>query len=938
MGGAVRCRRVRAARAGQVRPPAGGVQMARRKWRARFAMRAVATGVLLAAGAVMIGSSPSSAATPTISVDPTSPGRTFDGIGALSAGASSRLLIDYPPAQRSQILDYLFKPGYGAALQILKVEIGGDTNSTDGAEPSHMRSATDVDCSRGYEWWLMEQAKRRNPQIKLSALEWGTPGWIGAGARTVWTSQNIDYLLSWLQCAGEHGLHIDYLGGWNEAGYDAKWYVALRQALDQHGYSGIQLVAADSYDWTDVATSMQNDPDFKQAVAIVGEHYPCSATSCSTPDSVLATGKPVWASEQGSNSYDTGAPTVAKELNREYVDGQMTATINWSLEWSAYQGLPFGGNGLLLANTPWSGHYQVGKSIWAMAQTAQFTRPGWRYLDSGSTRIPGGSVVSLRDPASDAWSSIAETLDATAPQQVSFAVTGGLSTGAVHVWATDLASNDPSRWFVRQADVHPSGGEFTVTLQPGRVYSFTTTSGPGKGTATPPPFRAWKLPYGEGFDGAAGASPREFSDLQGAFETAPCEGRPGQCLQQVVTEQPVYWDFWYDHPATVVGDPEWRDYRVDVDARLQQPGYLEVDGRAVGSGDGLAGYHFRIDDQGRWSVYRRDDTGLNSNPIYETLASGTTTFGVDVWHHVGLTLQGNEITPTVDGQALTTVLDANYAAGQVGFEVAPWHRVQFDNLRVSALPANGAGPRLAGITPDPVTLAAPGDSVQIATAVTNPGPPSATAVSAQLQPPAGWSATPVTVPPAGLGGGQSAPVSWRLTSPASVTPGTYQARVTVTYDEGGLRWIATENVPVYLDVVPRDQMTATTTSAQSGYPASNAIDGKPSTLWHTSWSPRVYPPQSITLDLGGAYDVRGLQYLPRQDGNPNGDITAYKVLVSTDGTTFTEVAGGMWALDGTQKQADFTAAGVRYVRLEADDAGNGYVAAAEINVLGSPAA
>jgi hypothetical protein len=70
-------------------------------------------------------------------------GRVFDGLGAASAGASSRLLIDYPEPERSQILDYLFKPGYGAALQHLKVEIGADANSTDGSEPSHMRSPSD---------------------------------------------------------------------------------------------------------------------------------------------------------------------------------------------------------------------------------------------------------------------------------------------------------------------------------------------------------------------------------------------------------------------------------------------------------------------------------------------------------------------------------------------------------------------------------------------------------------------------------------------------------------------------------------------------------------------------------------------------------------------------------------------------------------------------
>src|ERR1700756_3187814 len=72
-------------------------------------------------------------------------GRTFEGIGALSEGASSKLLIDYPEPQRSQILDLLFKPGYGASLQRLKVEIGADVNSTDGSEPSHMRTPTDHD-------------------------------------------------------------------------------------------------------------------------------------------------------------------------------------------------------------------------------------------------------------------------------------------------------------------------------------------------------------------------------------------------------------------------------------------------------------------------------------------------------------------------------------------------------------------------------------------------------------------------------------------------------------------------------------------------------------------------------------------------------------------------------------------------------------------------
>jgi Glycosyl hydrolase family 59/F5/8 type C domain/NPCBM-associated, NEW3 domain of alpha-galactosidase len=874
----------------------------------------------------------------TINVDGNSPGRTFDGVGALSAGASSRLLIDYPEPQRSQLLDYLFKPGYGASLQILKVEIGGDTNSTDGAEPSHMRTPTEVDCNRGYEWWLMEQAVQRNPSIKLSALEWGAAGWVGAGAWTVWTDQNISYLLSWLGCARQHGLHIDYLGGWNEAGFNAAWYVKLRQALDAHGYGDIKIVADDSYDWEQVAAAMQSNPAFKDAVSVIGQHYPCSSI-CTTPSSVLDTGKTISASESGSAQYDKGAEKLAADLNRVYIDGQMTSTINWSLEWSAYQGLPFDGNGLLLANTPWSGHYQLGKSIWAMAQTAQFTSPGWRYLDSGSTRIPGGSVASLRSPSGDNWTSVAETTDATTAQQVSFDVSGGLPTGAVHVWATNLASDSASDWFVRQPDVAVQDGQFSATLQPGYVYTFTTVDG-GKGAAAPSASSAWSLPYNDSFDTyPSGATPKYFSDLEGAFETAPCDGRVGMCLAQVVTQKPVYWDFWYDHPATVVGDPvSWRNYAVTLDARLQQAGWVELDARASGPGDGVSGYHFRISDSGQWSVYRVDSTGLNSNVKQTTLARGTAAFGVHTWHTLGLRVRGNEIIPSLDGSALTAAVDDTYPAGQVGLEVSPWASAQFDNLHVVAQPAADAGPKLGPFTPSPVRLAAPGDAVEIGTTVTNPGSEPATKVSASLRTPAGWDATAVSSAPSVLAAGQSAPMSWRLASPATAHPGRYEATISVTYSEGGLRWIATATVPIYLEVVPQSEMTATATSAQVGYPASNAIDGNPNTLWHTSWSPRVYPPQSITLALGGDYAVHGLQYLPRQDNNPNGVITGYQVFVSDDGTTFTEVASGNWPLNGTEKDLDFPATDAQYVRLEADAAGNGYVSAAEVNVVGNPAA
>jgi len=116
----------------------------------------------------------------TMTLDATKPGRTFEGIGCVSAGASSRLLMDYPEPQRSQILDYLFKPGYGAALQHLKVEVGADVNSTDGSEPSHMRNVSDHDATRGYEWWLMAEAHKHAAAAPAAPAAPNAPGMKGA--------------------------------------------------------------------------------------------------------------------------------------------------------------------------------------------------------------------------------------------------------------------------------------------------------------------------------------------------------------------------------------------------------------------------------------------------------------------------------------------------------------------------------------------------------------------------------------------------------------------------------------------------------------------------------------------------------------------------------------------------------------------------------------
>ena len=79
----------------------------------------------------------------------------------------------------------------------------------------------------------MQQAKIRNPNIKLYGLEWGAPGWFNGG---FFTTDNINYIVNWVKNAQSvFGLTIEYIGGWNEMGYYGPWLVSLKAALANAG-------------------------------------------------------------------------------------------------------------------------------------------------------------------------------------------------------------------------------------------------------------------------------------------------------------------------------------------------------------------------------------------------------------------------------------------------------------------------------------------------------------------------------------------------------------------------------------------------------------------------------------------------------------------------------------------------------------------------------
>ncbi len=631
-----------------------------------------------------------------VRLDGNDTGRIFDGLGAVSAGASSRLLIDYPEPQRSQILDYLFKPGYGAALQRLKIELGADVNSTDGSEPSHMRSEKDHSSSRGYEWWLMKEAHMRNPNIVLEILPWGAPRWVNPkpGAEdTLYTSKMAQYVVDFIETARrDYGLDIDVTGIWNERVYNTPYIKELHRRLEAE-HLKTKIVCCDEYpgegagQWA-IADEILKDPELATDIYAIGVHYPRANGRLTTTDDARKTGKPLWSSEDQPNGgggpfvprdWPVGGRILAHLYNLNYLEGSFTATEIWSPITSYYDILAAPGSGLMYANSPWSGHYVVQGTIWATAHTTQFVQPGWQYLDASSGHLPDkGTYVSLRSPDKKNWSVVLETIGATRPQTVEFRLAGGLDASKVHIWETNN-----KRTFENVADLTVKDGTFKYSFEPDSLYSLTTTTGQGRGSAIPSPARGFPLPYGDDFESTReGGTPKYLSDQDGAFEVHKCAGRAGFCLEQVITEKPVPWSPLPD-PFTLAGSETWTDYRVSVDVHFlsKAPALLmgRIDSANAFSDDKAllpGGYALRLEPSGKWDLL----TSAYKEPT-ASLASGITKLDPAKWHRLELQFRGTTVTALLDGKTLVKTESEAHTHGMFALGTE-WEHTQFDNLRL----------------------------------------------------------------------------------------------------------------------------------------------------------------------------------------------------------------------------------------------------------------
>ncbi len=132
---------------------------------------------------------------------------------------------------------------------------------------------------------------------------------------------------------------------------------------------------------------------------------------------------------------------------------------------------------------------------------------------------------------------------------------------------------------------------------------------------------------------------------------------------------------------------------------------------------------------------------------------------------------------------------------------------------------------------------------------------------------------------------------------------------------------------------PVEFKSAAATSSQSGQEASRVIDGNYGSLWHSSYTATPFPVTlTLTLKTKGRVDM--LRYIPRCDGNSNGnwkDVDLEYNEAATGSTGWVKI--GSYSLEGKASPTDFEIpAGIEAARFrfKIKSGGNNFASAAEI--------
>lgn len=393
-------------------------------------------------------------------------GLTYKGFGLLSANSTSDLLMDYKaqnPEAYAKLLQYLFG-GEHPIMTHVKLEMGNDRNNSTGTEASTKRSRNEMtNILRNPGWQLAADAKKINPDIKVSILRWNAPEWVSS----------IEDVYKWYKAAilaayRQYGYMVDYINpnvneGWNKntdvnnTKKFAAWIASENEKTIEDDtaralFQKIKLIVSDEATGisADIAATMKKDGAFYHAVDVVGYHYtPVDDRNNGMKWLADIADKEVWNSEaqavfsnsafrpsnnvkdpsvEGTGLGGTGsALEMGNTFIKGFVQSRRTHVVYQPAIGSFYEGGQFSFKELISARDPWSGwiHYDAGLLV--LAHLSKFAVTGWENEDntagiwraipeaskttaSGNNpvngRKGGENYMTLAAPSKDAFSSL----------------------------------------------------------------------------------------------------------------------------------------------------------------------------------------------------------------------------------------------------------------------------------------------------------------------------------------------------------------------------------------------------------------------------------------------------------------------------------------------------------------------------------------------------
>ncbi len=350
-------------------------------------------------------------------------GLTWKGWGLLSGNGTSNLLLDYKaenPDAYQEMLEYLFG-GEHPIFTHIKMEMGNDGNNSTAAEACTMRyEDEEADASRDPGFQIAADAKKINPDVKVSFLRWEMPNWV----RDYWnndrTGRGYEAVYTWYRetiydAYEKYGYVVDFVNPDKNETSDPdedfiKWIANKfetetdfpdyfdQEAID--AYHNIRIIASDENKSLNIVPSMRADEDLYNAVDIIGFHCRTDATA----DYVTMADvddKEVWYSEGcatfGYSEYHENKTTeygqqsiggyqsplaMAEGFMVSFVSSRRTHYIFQPAIGGFYEGIQYGHKELLSARDPWSGYIHYDPALQIIAQFSRFAETGWENADN----------------------------------------------------------------------------------------------------------------------------------------------------------------------------------------------------------------------------------------------------------------------------------------------------------------------------------------------------------------------------------------------------------------------------------------------------------------------------------------------------------------------------------------------------------------------------